>query len=236
MTRQQQYLAVTLLGWTTLLSGVRVYALNFPYLSCFEIASQQHDIGLDLLLAVAAVESGWDADARSNANAHGVMQIRWPLTARHLGAGRVAELYNPCLNISLGAQYLQELSGRYKRNTQLLLAAYNYGPSRIQSESDVPSKVQTYVERVMTEKRRIAHEMNRQAPSALHSKQILEVIRFDNTRRAERYLRVLVKQVPDARLTLQRGKAGEGIVYLDTTGLTAEARHRLATLLPDLDR
>ena len=77
---------------------------RYPYQGCFEVAAQMHAVPLELLLAVAATESNWQADARSDANAHGIMQIQWPGTARHLGVKRVAELYNPCLNISLGAQ------------------------------------------------------------------------------------------------------------------------------------
>ena len=48
---------------------------RYPYQSCFEVASRMHKVPLDLLLAVAATESDWDADARSHANAHGIMQI-----------------------------------------------------------------------------------------------------------------------------------------------------------------
>ena len=68
---------------------------EFPFRGCFDLASRRHGVELDLLLAVASVESNWNADARSSANAHGVMQIRWPLTAKHMRAGRVAELYTP---------------------------------------------------------------------------------------------------------------------------------------------
>ncbi|MCZ6711006.1 MAG: hypothetical protein O7B25_11640, partial [Gammaproteobacteria bacterium] len=48
------------LGWTNVNS-------NYPYLSCFEVASRLHNVPLDVLLAVAATESNWDPDARSDA-------------------------------------------------------------------------------------------------------------------------------------------------------------------------
>ena len=76
-------------------TSVSVQANSYPYQRCFEAAASLHQVPVDLLLAVAATESNWQPDARSHANAHGIMQIQWPGTARHLGVKRVAELYNP---------------------------------------------------------------------------------------------------------------------------------------------
>lgn len=216
------------------LSGAAVSAMQFPYQSCFQIASQQSNIALDLLMAVAAVESNWDADARSSANAHGLMQIRWPLTAHHLGAGRVAELYNPCLNISMGASYLRELSERYQGNQSLMLAAYNYGPSRIKTEADIPKSVRGYVNRVNKHRKKIIQKMQKSIPEGLQSAGVIEVNRFDSTIRAKQYLKALLKKVPEANFSLRRSKAGESIVYLDTNELSSAARYRLVALLPKL--
>ena len=211
-----------------------IMASEFPYMSCFRIASQQSGVQLDLLMAVAMVESNADADARSNANAHGVMQIRWPLTARHLGAGRVAELYNPCLNISMGASYLKELSSRYAGNDVLFLAAYNYGPSRINQESDIPASVLVYVERVRRQRAKITRDMIQTLPPALKTDREIEVIRFASAFRAKQYLRFLNKQVPEAELKLRKTKSRETVVVLNTTNLSTEARYRLVRLLPDV--
>lgn len=105
--------------------------LNFPHARCFRIAAHTYDLPETLLLAVARGESDFDADARSRANAHGVMQIQWPGTAKHLGIYRLSNLYDPCTNIDAGARYLRELLGRYDGDLHLALAAYNYGPGRI---------------------------------------------------------------------------------------------------------
>ncbi len=105
--------------------------LKFPYARCFRVAALAHAVPETLLLAVARGESDFDAEARSRANAHGVMQIQWPETARHLGLYRLSELYDPCTNIDAGARYLKELLQRYDGDLHLTLAAYNYGPSRI---------------------------------------------------------------------------------------------------------
>ena len=106
-------------------------AYNFPYSTCFAAAAIQYDLPETLLLAVARGESDFEATARSKANAHGVMQILWPGTAKHLGIHRLSELYDPCTNIDAGARYLKELLGRYSGDLHLALAAYNYGPRHI---------------------------------------------------------------------------------------------------------
>ena len=106
-------------------------AYTFPHATCFRAAALAHGLPESLLLAVARGESDFDARARSHANAHGVMQILWPQTARHLGIDRLSELYEPCTNIDAGARYLKELLARYDGNLHLSLAAYNYGPGRI---------------------------------------------------------------------------------------------------------
>ena len=113
------------------LGGSNVVYASFPFQPCFEVAAKLHQVPLDLLLAVAATESAWNPDARTNADAHGIMQIQWPGTARHLGVKRVSELYNPCLNIELGARYLRQLMDDNGGDLERSLAAYNYGPSRI---------------------------------------------------------------------------------------------------------
>lgn len=106
-------------------------AYRFPFADCFRAAAVTHGLPETLLLAVARGESDFEATARSRANAHGVMQILWPVTARHLGINRLSELYDPCTNIDAGARYLKELRETYRGNLHLALAAYNYGPSRI---------------------------------------------------------------------------------------------------------
>ncbi len=105
--------------------------MPFPYGHCFHSAARKHGLPLSLLLAVARGESSFNPNARSDRNCHGLMQIQWPETARHLGIYRLAALYDPCTNVSAGAKYLRELLDRYDQNLHLALAAYNYGPSRI---------------------------------------------------------------------------------------------------------
>ena len=206
---------------------------TYPFLNCFEIASRQFQVSLTLLLAVAKTESNWDPDARSHANAHGIMQIRWPQTARHLGAGRVSELYNPCLNINLGARYLKELLDRYRGNQLLALAAYNYGPSRIVSSSDVPEVVMVYVHRVEVAQQRISSSMESQMPRLMKTTTTIEINRFSNRQRAVGYVTVLKKVVPDASFSLSRSGDGLHVVTVDTRELSTRSKFQLMSIIPD---
>ena len=110
---------------------------EFPHATCFRAAALQHGLPESLLLAVARGESDFEETARSRANAHGVMQILWPGTAKHLGIHRLSDLYDPCTNIDAGTRYLKELMGTYDGNLHLALAAYNYGPGRIPKNADM---------------------------------------------------------------------------------------------------
>ena len=88
-----------------------------------------------LLTAVIITESSFNNWARSNRDAHGLMQIR-PATGRELAAEvRVQwqgtpSLYDPETNIILGAYYLNKLFLRFG-DLGLALEAYNHGPSRL---------------------------------------------------------------------------------------------------------
>ena len=168
---------------------------RYPYQSCFEVAAQMHTVPLDLLLAVAATESNWDADARSHANAHGIMQIQWPGTAKHLGVKRVAELYNPCLNISLGAQYLSELLADFDGGYEQALAAYNYGPTRIKNSDTLPPGAQRYAERVLQHQRRINAGL---IPKGLKPQSQRTLVTFNSRSRAKRLSTKLARMLDGA--------------------------------------
>ena len=111
-------------------------ALDFPYAHCFRRAATAHGLPETLLLAVARGESDFKPQARSKANAYGLMQILWPGTARHLGLEQLSEVLDPCTNVDAGARYLKELQQRYDGNLYRTLAAYNYGPARIPVTGD----------------------------------------------------------------------------------------------------
>ena len=125
-------------------------ALEFPYADCFSRAATEHGLPETLLLAVARGESDFEPQARSKANAIGLMQILWPGTAKHLGLEKMTEVLDPCTNVDAGARYLKELQQRYHGDLHRTLAAYNYGPARIPvSEGRLPDGAVWYSAYIM---------------------------------------------------------------------------------------
>jgi soluble lytic murein transglycosylase-like protein len=100
-----------------------------------------------LVKAVIKTESYFDCQAVSKKGAMGLMQLM-PDTARDL---RVSNPFNPEENIRGGTQYLRMMLDLFNGDLQLALAAYNAGPTRVQSLGRVPRIPETmqYIERVM---------------------------------------------------------------------------------------
>ena len=104
-----------------------------------------HDTGfqLSMLVAVAQVESRFKPNARSSADARGLLQIM-PATA----AALKLDADTPSSNVLVGARYLKILLDRYTR-TDLALAAYNAGPTAVAIAGGAPSiEVQRYISNV----------------------------------------------------------------------------------------
>ncbi len=95
-------------------------------------------VGLDPFFVAAVIreESSFDPRARSWVGAIGLMQLM-PDTARVVAAdagvrlGEAAGLWEPPVNIALGAQYLAQLRGRFQEPL-FAVAGYNAGPHRVQ--------------------------------------------------------------------------------------------------------
>jgi len=98
-------------------------------------AAEQHDVPLDLVLAVIHTESGFHNFARSRVGALGLMQIM-PRTGETLAEQLDVpwtgpeQLFEPVLNIRMGTYYLAHLHDRFA-SWDKALAAYNWGPSAI---------------------------------------------------------------------------------------------------------
>jgi hypothetical protein len=214
---------VLMLLLTTL--SLQCKAEAVPYLRCFEIASSRHDVPLSMLLGVARVESDFNADARSAAGAHGIMQIRWPLTARHLGVSRLSTLYNPCVNIDLGASYLRELMNRYKNDVTMTLAAYNYGPTRLKSHRDIPHSVIIYVNRVLSNT-----TLNYHQPDVPLESETIELVSFGKRWQAQKYIAALDHLIPGLSAYLVEGRRTHH-VFVNTEKLNPLDRLRLNRLM-----
>jgi soluble lytic murein transglycosylase len=116
----------------------QVWRLLFPvrHLAVIAAESGKYRIAPSLVLGLIRQESAFREDARSRANARGLMQLL-PGTGRAV-ARRVREprynvqkLYKPETNIALGVRHLHTLLERYGGRRELALAAYNAGESRI---------------------------------------------------------------------------------------------------------
>jgi hypothetical protein len=193
-------------------------AFKFPYAACFRAAALQHDLPESLLLAVARGESDFDATARSRANAHGVMQILWPGTAKHLGIHRLSDLYDPCTNIDAGTRYLKELLKTYEGNLHLALAAYNYGPGRIQKgAASIPDGAVWYSGYIYRHLDYVLGSSGTRAPSpdTLYSEiGQSTLLTFGEAYRAEAFIQRLEENSPDLSLDWFRRGTGEFEVVL----------------------
>jgi soluble lytic murein transglycosylase len=111
------------------------YALRFPLADQTLVVNSARTAGINPAWAFAIIraETAWQPDARSGANARGLMQLlpgTAKLVARRSGlpyAG-AASLYDPAINIPLGTQYLAQLALRFDGSPWLTSAAYNAGP------------------------------------------------------------------------------------------------------------
>ncbi len=100
-------------------------------------AARDHGIEPELLQALIATESGFDATAVSPKGAVGLMQIM-PATAERYGVSGDAKrplrqkLTDPRLNIRTGTRYLHDLMRMFSGQLELALAAYNAGEGAVQ--------------------------------------------------------------------------------------------------------
>lgn len=207
---------------------------RFPHASCFGTAAVQYDLPETLLLAVARGESDFEETARSRANAHGVMQILWPGTAKHLGIHRLSELYEPCTNIDAGARYLRELLERYDGNLHLALAAYNYGPRRIATDGrGIPAGATWYSGYIYRHLNYVLGDGRARAPAgsnAMYSEiGQSTLLTFGEPYRAEAFISRLEAGAPDLRLDWFRRGTGEFEVVM--TYADRQEFDRSATML-----
>ncbi len=120
-------------------------------------ASSKHAIDYELLQALIATESGFDAQAVSPKGALGLMQLM-PATAQRYGVaadrrGSIEKkLFDPRVNIAAGTRYLRDLMAMFPGQLELALAAYNAGEGAVQRAGNrIPNyrETQNYVRTVL---------------------------------------------------------------------------------------
>lgn len=120
-------------------------------------ASSKHSIDYELLQALIATESGFDAQAVSPKGAMGLMQLM-PATAQRYGVSAdkrttiEKKLFDPRVNIAAGSRYLRDLIAMFPGQIELALAAYNAGEGAVQRAGNkIPNykETQNYVQTVL---------------------------------------------------------------------------------------
>lgn len=107
------------------------------YWSTIKEESKRHNVDPYLIAGIIRQETVFNPQARSRANALGLMQFI-PSTGQavarknNLGGGRITsnDLFNPILSIQLGTAYVRELLNDFQR-FEYVAAAYNGGETRV---------------------------------------------------------------------------------------------------------
>ena len=120
---------------------------DVPYRQEVAAAARRYRVPPAFLLAVIHAESNFDRHAVSHKGAVGLMQLM-PATARWMAPGiSRRQLFDPALNIELGARYLRYLANRYDGDAEKILIAWNAGPGRL-DRGQVPGETRVFVRRV----------------------------------------------------------------------------------------
>lgn len=106
------------------------------YANWFELLLAESPVSKSFAMAIARQESAWNTQARSHANAIGLMQML-PSTAQEtakqfdLPYRNENDLLSPLHNLLLGTAHLRYLNEKYPNNRILIAAAYNAGSHRV---------------------------------------------------------------------------------------------------------
>ena len=122
-----------------------VYAKT-PVSKLVDKLALKYEVDPQLVMAVIAVESGFNINARSPKNAQGLMQLI-PETAQRF---RVKDSFDAEENIKGGIAYLKWLLAYFKGNVQMVAAAYNAGEGAVEKYHGVPPypETQDYVRKI----------------------------------------------------------------------------------------
>ncbi|OEG75838.1 lytic transglycosylase [Shewanella colwelliana] len=167
--------------------------MRFPYAAdkAFKQASQQVNVDINEIRAIARRESAFYPWATSGVGARGLMQLM-PATAKETAKKSKLKyrgqksLYDIDINTQLGSRYYKRLLEQFNGNRVLATAAYNAGPHRVKrwlAVSDGQLDVMSFIESIpFTETReyvqavlsyRIIYQIKQQQPPQLFSEQEL---------------------------------------------------------------
>lgn len=106
-----------------------------------------HQVDPRLALSIVSVESAFQINARSKANAMGLMQLI-PSTASRFN---VQNAFDASQNVKGGVRYLRWLLDRYHDDIELVAAAYNAGEGAVDKYKGIPPypETQDYVSKII---------------------------------------------------------------------------------------
>ena len=121
-------------GLATCLLWVLLVSSNKALAYCWEEVAARYDIEAELLQAIAAVESGYQAGAMNYSNSNGTRDIGlMQINSIHLpgllkqGVTEERLLSEPCLSVEIGASILAGFIQRFGYNWTAV-GSYNVGP------------------------------------------------------------------------------------------------------------
>jgi soluble lytic murein transglycosylase len=137
--------------------GREEWSIFYPLSNWNDITRWSSARGLDRYQVAGVIrqETIFDVDARSHANAYGLMQLLLPTAksmARKYSASIMpsspSDLYQPSLNIELGTAYMKDQFEKFGR-FEYVGIAYNAGPGRVAPwRAQLPAEMDDFVEAI----------------------------------------------------------------------------------------
>lgn len=137
--------------------GREEWDIFYPLIEWQQISAWAKQRNLDKYQVAGLIrqESVFNPNARSHANAYGLMQLLLPtarLVARKYGStanlSSADSLYQPALNIELGTGYMKDQLDKFGR-VEYMAVAYNAGPGRVpQWRATLPIEMDEFVEAI----------------------------------------------------------------------------------------
>lgn len=124
----------------------RAVVTRLPYGEAIYRAARRYRVDSLLLAAVVETESSFNPRAVSSQGAVGLAQVMPDTVSANL------DLYDPTVNLDVGARYIRHLLDRYNGDLVMALAAYNAGPGKVARYGGVPPYRETrrFIDRVLS--------------------------------------------------------------------------------------
>lgn len=116
--------------------AIGVYARRFGI--TYDLAAAIYDTATDegiapsIAFRLVQVESNFQREARSSADALGYTQVQLATARAYMRTVTAADLFDRDTNLRLGFRYLKDLLQQFDGDTRLALLAYNRGPGRVE--------------------------------------------------------------------------------------------------------